>query len=75
MRNFPPRWLLVLLAASAPGLSLAESAVLVPPAQVWTAAEPLHPGWVLLTQGALIVAVGPQSSEVRASVRRNQDCA
>jgi imidazolonepropionase-like amidohydrolase len=35
------------------------AATLLRPAQVWTAGEPLHAGWVVLTQGQRIVAVGP----------------
>ncbi len=37
----------------------AEAAVLLRPGQVWTAGEPLHAGWVVLTDGARIAAVGP----------------
>jgi imidazolonepropionase-like amidohydrolase len=32
--------------------------VLLRPAQVWTAGEPAHSGWVVLTQGTHIIAVG-----------------
>ena len=32
--------------------------VLLRPAQVWTAGEPLHAGWVVLIEGARIAAVG-----------------
>ena len=40
----------------------APMATLLRPAQVWTAGEPVHTGWVVLTQGERIVAVGPQSA-------------
>jgi imidazolonepropionase-like amidohydrolase len=62
MRNFVAQWLLVALTLSLPCVSLAEPAVLLRPAQVWTAGEPLHAGWVVLTQGERIAAVGPQST-------------
>ena len=65
MRNFVAHWLLVALTLSLPCLpcvSLAEPAVLLRPAQVWTAGEPLHAGWVVLTQGERIAAVGPPST-------------
>lgn len=37
----------------------AAGAVLLRPAQVWTAGEPPHRDWVVLTDGARIAAVGP----------------
>jgi imidazolonepropionase-like amidohydrolase len=37
-------------------------AVLLRPAQVWTAGEPPHRGWVVLTDGAHIAAVGPAAA-------------
>ncbi|HUL47355.1 MAG TPA: amidohydrolase family protein [Steroidobacteraceae bacterium] len=40
----------------------ATGAVLLRPAQVWTAGEPLHRDWVVLTDGAHIAAVGPAAS-------------
>jgi imidazolonepropionase-like amidohydrolase len=40
----------------------AAGAVLLRPAGVWTAGEPLHPGWVVLTEGAHIAAVGPAAA-------------
>jgi imidazolonepropionase-like amidohydrolase len=43
-------------AATPPGASLLR------PAQVWTAGEPAHAGWVVLTEGERIVAVGPRSA-------------
>jgi imidazolonepropionase-like amidohydrolase len=36
--------------------------LLLEPAQVWTAGEPLHTGWVVLIEGNQIKAVGPQAS-------------
>jgi imidazolonepropionase-like amidohydrolase len=35
--------------------------LLLEPAQVWTAGEPLHPGWVVLIEGNQIKAVGPRA--------------
>ena len=43
----------------------APHAVLLRPAQVWTAGEPAHPGWVVLVEGDRIAAVGPPD-QVRA---------
>ena len=45
-------------AAAAP----AGGAVLLRPEQVWTAGEPPHRGWVVLTEGARIAAVGPATT-------------
>ncbi len=45
--------------STAAGAAAATGAVLLIPEQVWTAGEPLHRGWVVLTAGAHIVAVGP----------------
>jgi imidazolonepropionase-like amidohydrolase len=62
------RWLLAILAVIAvPGFAADanQSATLLRPAQVWTAGEAPHPGWVVLTIGARIQAVGPASA-VRA---------
>ena len=36
--------------------------MLLRPAQVWTAGEPLHGGWVVLTAGNRITAVGPAAA-------------
>src|SRR6201990_3174361 len=36
--------------------------LLLEPAQVWTAGEPLHTGWVVLIEGNRIKAVGPKAS-------------
>ena len=38
------------------------TARLLRPARVWTAGEPVHPGWAVLVQGERIVAVGPAES-------------
>jgi imidazolonepropionase-like amidohydrolase len=40
----------------------AAPAVLLRPAQVWSAGEPPHAGWVVLTQGERILAVGPAAT-------------
>jgi imidazolonepropionase-like amidohydrolase len=46
-------------AAPAIGAAAALKPILLRPAQVWTAGEPVHAGWVVLTDGERIVAVGP----------------
>ena len=56
-----------LLASCIFALGIAHAAtpaasVLLRPAQVWTAGEPVHPGWVVLIQGERIAAVGPAAS-------------
>jgi imidazolonepropionase-like amidohydrolase len=57
------RGLLALLAvALVPVLPAEENSTLLRPAQVWTAGEPLHGRWVVLTAGRRIVAVGPADS-------------
>ncbi len=38
------------------------SALLLRPAQVWSAGEPLHSGWVVLIEGNHIAALGPAGS-------------
>src|ERR1700756_4526804 len=48
---------LILLPLTAQG-----STVLLRPAQVWTAGEPPHSGWVVLIEGNRIAAVGPPGS-------------
>jgi imidazolonepropionase-like amidohydrolase len=56
------RWLLALLVFIAvPGFAADanQSATLLRPAQVWTAGEAPHVGWVVLTVGSRIQAVGP----------------
>ncbi len=40
----------------------ASHALLLEPAQVWTAGEPIHSGWVVLIEGDQIKAVGPKAS-------------
>ena len=65
MHPFPP-----VAAALAAALALAvqgaaaqpSGAILLRPAQVWTADGPVHPGWVVLVEGQRIVAAGPASS-------------
>ena len=46
-------------ALLAVALPAAAQTVLLRPAQVWTAGEPVHPGWAVLVQGNRIAAVGP----------------
>jgi imidazolonepropionase-like amidohydrolase len=48
-------------ASAAPGEAPA-GALLLRPARVWTAGEPLHGGWVVLVQDRRIVSVGAQDS-------------
>ena len=52
------------LAVTPPALAAAADAgvTLLRPAQVWTAGEPAHTGWVVLTRGQRIEAVGPDRS-------------
>jgi imidazolonepropionase-like amidohydrolase len=40
------------------GAAASLKPILLRPAQVWTAGEPVHAGWVVLTDGERIVAVG-----------------
>ena len=56
--------LLLLLSAATAGAAGASAppAVLLRPAQVWTAGEPPHSGWVVLTAGNRITAVGPAAT-------------
>src|ERR1700758_2884997 len=42
-----------------------RTATLLRPARVWTAGEPVHEGWVVLTVGPRIVAAGPESTVQR----------
>src|ERR1700758_4637895 len=42
-----------------------RTATLLRPARVWTAGEPVHEGWVVLTVGPRIVAAGPESTGQR----------
>jgi imidazolonepropionase-like amidohydrolase len=58
------RLLGVLLVVFTTQLCAAPGATLLRPAQVWTAGEPLHVGWVVLTQGSRIAAVGPAAAVV-----------
>ena len=53
----------ITLTTAAP--AAATGAVLLRPAQVWTAGEPPHRGWVVLTDGAHIAAVGPAATVQR----------
>ena len=62
MCNFPARGLLALLATFVPVAALADAALLLRPAQVWSAGEPVHAGWTVLVQAERIVAVGPAST-------------
>jgi imidazolonepropionase-like amidohydrolase len=61
MCNFPLRGLLALLSLT-PLAALADAALLLRPAQVWSAGEPVHVGWTVLVQGERILAVGPASA-------------
>ena len=62
MCNFSLRGLLALLVLLTPLAALADAALLLRPAQVWSAGEPVHVGWTVLVQGERIVAVGPASA-------------
>ena len=52
--------LAMLVAAPLPAAT--PETVLLRPAAVWTAGEPLHAGWVVLTRGNRIVAAGPAAT-------------
>jgi imidazolonepropionase-like amidohydrolase len=39
-----------------------NGSILLRPALVWTAGEPVHPGWVVLVEGNHILAVGPEKT-------------
>ena len=45
----------------------ANHPLLLEPARVWTAGEPVHSGWVVLIEGNQIKAVGPKSSVMAPS--------
>jgi imidazolonepropionase-like amidohydrolase len=49
---------IAILASPVFGAAADSHPLLLRPAQVWTAGEPLHAGWVVLTDGERIVAVG-----------------
>src|SRR5215472_11664384 len=49
-------------AAAQTPQAMQPSALLLRPARVWTAGEPLHSGWVVLIEGNRITAVGPLGS-------------
>src|ERR1700728_632241 len=49
---------IAILALPTFGAAANSHPLLLRPAQVWTAGEPLHAGWVVLTDGERIVAVG-----------------
>ncbi len=50
------------LATAFPAQAAEPKSVLLKPARVWTADEPVHPGWVVLVTGERIAAVGPAAS-------------
>jgi imidazolonepropionase-like amidohydrolase len=61
------RFFFLLMVCAAATFSLGAEAppghaLLLEPAQVWTAGEPLHTGWVVLIEGNEIKAVGPKAS-------------
>src|SRR5215472_8274232 len=49
-------------AAAQTPQAMQPSALLLRPARVWTAGEPLHSGWVVLIEGNRIAAAGPAGS-------------
>ena len=57
-------WFVLLIGASvcAGAADRPVPATLLRPAQVWTADEPVHSGWVVLVQGNRIAAAGPASA-------------
>jgi len=63
MRTTRVRWVAGALALLVfVPLAAQASALLLRPAHVWSAGEPLHDGWVVLTEGNRIIAVGLPSS-------------
>src|SRR5256714_984397 len=83
MSIVPPRWLPAALAAAALTVTTARCALADPPApnpaaegrsfllrpaRVWSAGEPVHEGWVVLTRGERIVAAGPASAVQRPAL-------
>ena len=61
------RFFLLLMVSAVATLSLvaqtpAGHPLLLEPAQVWTAGEPLHTGWVVLLEGNQVKALGPKAS-------------
>ncbi len=52
-------------ASSAAKPAAPEAPTLLRPARVWTAGEPMHEGWVVLTAGERIVVVGPEGAVQR----------
>ena len=61
------RFFFLLMACAVATFSLgaqtpAGHALLLEPAQVWTAGQPLHTAWVVLIDGGEIKAVGPEAS-------------
>src|SRR5213082_3377892 len=78
----PLRWLPAALAAAALTATTARCALADPPAanpaaegrsfllrpaRVWSAGEPVHEGWVVLTRGERIVAAGPEGTVQRSA--------
>lgn len=49
----------VALFAPPGGATVADSALVLRPARVWTEGEPVHTGWVVVVQGNHIQSVGP----------------
>src|SRR5256885_4104383 len=83
MSIVPPRWLPAALAAAALTATTARCVLADPPAanpaaegrsfllrpaRVWSAGEPVHEGWVVLTRGERIVAAGPASAVQRSAL-------
>src|SRR6516162_8552621 len=59
------RWLLVVFTvgcATCADAAASPHPTLLRPAQVWSAGEPLHAGWVVLTEGNRILAAGPPAA-------------
>jgi imidazolonepropionase-like amidohydrolase len=56
------RWLAAALAFHILPMSAHCEALLLRPAQLWTAGEPLHSGWVVLIEGNRIRAAGPPAA-------------
>ena len=62
MKHAVARALIFVLVIEAASANAFAASTLLRPAQVWTAGEPPHAGWVVLTRDSRIEAVGPENT-------------
>jgi len=62
MKHAVARALIFVLVIEAASANAFAGSTLLRPAQVWTAGEPPHAGWVVLTRDSRIEAVGPENT-------------